>query len=542
MAAFDRSGEKWENGLTMDKNLSQLLASLRMARERAEARPEGELITVSETVSSAASVYETIRNTLEYDEEHLLRRNAIRRILKRRLGEVEHEKLAADLLKELIWAKYLPNKVVPEAAVQIVTGLLDKYQPLFISAGQSVKDSQRFRDWLFDVVSTEIEYTLAPPVADEALARFAYAELKTRLSWSSTVIPEADRDLQLYIAVHRAVLKSNLATLRFRVFSLFHQDWVGAAAGSQAVADVAAKLPQIIPMVESQIRHAGQDALFVLVRRHAVVFHVIRDVAESDPDAFHQAVAAHNTLELDGQLASAAGTRYARFRGRLANAVIRAVIFLFFTKMMLALIIEAPYERLVLKTTDWTPLLANIIFHPLLLGVIGLTTRIPEATNTEAIVREAHAFLGLGEDIGFTYKLRRPWSRGALGAVFNAIYAVMFLFTLGLIVTVLRAFDFNLLSIVFFVFFLSLVTFFGLKIRNTRRELMVVETRAGFLATLADILFLPLIRAGRWVALRVPRINVFLFFFDFIVEAPFKAAINMVEGWLAFLREKKEEI
>jgi hypothetical protein len=118
----------------------------------------------------------------------------------------------------------------------------------------------------------------------------------------------------------------------------------------------------------------------------------------------------------------------------------------------------------------------------------------------------------------------------------------MFLFTIGVISFLLHAVRFNWLSIVFFIFFLSLVTFFGLKIRNSRRELMVIETRTGFFGTITDILFLPMIRAGRWVALRAPRINVFLFFFDFIVEAPFKAAINLVEGWLAFLREKKEEI
>jgi hypothetical protein len=288
--------------------------------------------------------------------------------------------------------------------------------------------------------------------------------------------------------------------------------------------------------------HPGQDALYMLVRRHAIVFHVIRDVAEGDPRRFREMVEARDAHGLDGKLASAAGARYGRFRRRLRNSVVRAVLFLFLTKMFLALIIEAPYERLVLKTDDIRPLIVNILFHPLLLGTIGLSARIPESANTDAAIREAHAFLGMGEDVGFTFKMRRPWSRGALGAAFNAAYALTFLFTIGAIAFVLRAFHFNGMSIAFFIFFLSLVTFFGLKIRNSRRELMVVDSRVGIVGTLSDVLFLPMIRAGRWVALRAPRVNVFLFFFDFIVEAPFKAAINLIEGWLAFLREKKEEI
>ena len=526
----------------MDKSLEFLLGSIEKAHHLAETKPDGELLTVSETVSAAASVYETIRNSLEYDEEHLLRRNAIRRILKRKLGEVESAALAADLLRELIWARYLPNKTIPESKIPTIARMLAKYQPLFAVATHETKEGHRAHDWLLDVVSTEVEYAMSPPIIDEAVASFSYAQLKKRITWNSEVIGEEDRDLQLYIAVHRAVLKSNLATLRFRVFSLFHPDWTTPGGGSVASVRSPEELSRTIGQVERAIQHPGQDALYMIVRRHAIVFHVIRDVADEDPKKFAEMVAAGNAGEIDSRISQFASERYARFRARLRNAVVRAVLFLFLTKMALALVIEFPYERLVLKTTNMTPLLVNIVFHPTLLGIIGLTAKLPEAANTEAVIREAHAFLGIGDDVGLTYKMRRPWSRGTLGVVFNAIYAVMFLFTITVIASILHSFEFNGLSIVFFLFFLSLVTFFGLKIRNTRRELMVVEPRVGIVGTVADILFLPMIRAGRWVALRAPRINVFIFFFDFIVEAPFKAAISMVEGWLAFLREKKEEI
>jgi len=526
----------------MEKTLDFFLRALQNAKERAEEKPEGDLIAVSETVSAAASVYETIRNSLEYDEEHLLRRNAIRRILKRQLGEPDGNLISSVLLRELIWARYLPNRAVPESMIATVGAVVRKYDALFASVSAASAEDSRDRDWLLDLLSSEVEYVLTPPLADEALAGYAYAKLKERLTWSSAVIPEADRDLQLYIAVHRAMLKSNLATLRFRVFTLFHPEWAKADPGDESVARVAANVTNVIAQVERQIRHPGQDALYMLVRRHAIVFHVIRDVAEADPARFSSLVAAEETRELDHQLAASAEVRYGRFRRRLRNSVVRAVLFLFITKMLLALIIEAPYERLVIHSSDFRPLIVNILFHPLLLGTIGLSARLPEAANTEAAIREAHAFLGIGEDVAFTFKLRRPWARGALRTIFNAFYSVMFLFTIGVISFLLHAVRFNWLSIVFFIFFLSLVTFFGLKIRNSRRELMVIETRTGFFGTITDILFLPMIRAGRWVALRAPRINVFLFFFDFIVEAPFKAAINLVEGWLAFLREKKEEI
>jgi hypothetical protein len=140
------------------------------------------------------------------------------------------------------------------------------------------------------------------------------------------------------------------------------------------------------------------------------------------------------------------------------------------------------------------------------------------------------------------FKRRRPWERGALYWIFNGLYVLVLFVTLGLIIGVLRSFNFNVLSIFFFLFFLSLVAYFGLRIRNTKRELVVLESTRGFFGTLVDVLTLPIVRAGRWVALRAPRVNIFLFFFDFIIEAPFKAAIGIVESWLGFLREKREEI
>jgi hypothetical protein len=522
----------------MSAHLDGLLSALKRS-SAAKAEPNGDVISVSDTVSAAASVYESVRNTLEYDEEHLLRRNAIRRILKRRLSEADDASLSADVLRELIWARYLPNRAVPEARVADLSRVFAKYRPMFaaLSGGEG-----RHFDWLLDVLSTEIEYTIAPPIADEALASFAYQELRPRMVYASSLVAEADWDLQLYVAIHRTVLKSNAATLRFRLMTLYYPEWTKADAESPVVREIAIHLPTVIASVERQLTHPAADAMFRLVRRHAVVFHILRDVAQEDPDAFERAAVAHDADFFRGAIASAASARYDRFRTRLRRGVLRAVFFLLLTKFVLALLIELPYERLVLKSANWLPFAVNTLFHPILLGIIGLSVSIPEKRNTAKITEEALAVLRLGPDFRVTFKVRRPWAKGPIFVVFQVMYAAFFLLTVGLITVALRAIGFNGVSIGFFLFFLSLVTFYGLKIRMSRKELVIVEGKSGFFGPLADMLFLPIVRAGRWLALRAPRLNVFLFFFDFIVEAPFKATIRLIEGWLAFLREKREEI
>lgn len=527
----------------MDKALEHLLSTVvQMRRETEELEKVEDVIRVSETVSAAASVYETVRNTLEYDEEHLLRRNAIRRILKRRITDAPSADMAGKILKELIWARYLPNGHVPTYMIERVGKVLEKYKLLFGTLDPESKHGQEAHNWLLDVLSTEVEYVLGPPCIDEALASFAYQEIQKRFEWKHQSLTDEERDLQLFIAIHRSVLKSNQATLRYRVFTLYYRSWRKAQAGDAVVKEIAMNLRKVIDSVDAQIHHLAQDEIYRFVRRHAVVFRLLSDVAQDSPEAFASALLNQDIPTLDAAVTKAAEARYGSFRTKLTRTVLRAAFFLLLTKSILAVLIELPYELFVLQATDFFPLFVNILFPPMLLVLVGLSVRIPKSKNTTKVLEELHAILGVGDDFSLVFKRKRSWSHGTMWWIFNGLYVLILLLTIFLISWILSALHFNILSTFFFIFFVSVVAYFGLRIRNTQRELVVVDVSRGIMGTFADILFLPMIRAGRWVALRAPRVNVFLFFFDFIIEAPFKAAIDIVESWLHFLREKREEI
>ncbi len=526
----------------MDKALEHLLNTIVQTRHQAElSEKEEDVIKVSDTVSAAASVYETVRNTLEYDEEHLLRRNAIRRILKRCLVEGSQAHMAGTLVKELIWARYLPNDRVPTKVIEKVELILEKYSVLFGILESETSQGQQGYDWLLDVASVEMEYLLVPPSIDEALASFAYQELKRRVDWQTHSFPEADRDLQLYIAIHRSVLNSNPATLRYRLLTLYYPHWRKAKKDDLVVKEIMMHLPKVIDSIQKQIEHPAQEDVYRFIRRHAIIFHLLCDIARDNPETFTASLVSGDIDSIDVAITKAAQARYSLFRSRLTRTVMRAAFFLLLTKSILAFFVEYPYEVFMLQTTNFFPLTVNILFPPILLSLISLTIRIPKTQNTARILEELHAIFGTGDEFSIVFKRRRAWG-GALWWIFNGLYLLILVLMIWLIVSTLRTFHFNGLSIFFFIFFLSLVAYFGLRIRNTRRELVVIDMSRGMFGTLMDVLFLPIIRAGRWVALRAPRVNIFLFFFDFIIEAPFKAAIGIVESWLGFLREKREEI
>ncbi|MBI2551539.1 hypothetical protein HYV73_04355 [Candidatus Uhrbacteria bacterium] len=525
----------------MERLLKQLLEAVR--QPAIPVAPEGvPVLRVSDTVSKAVRTYEIVRNTLEYDDEHLLRRNAIRRILKRRLGEeLPLTERASSLLRELIWAQYLPNERIPETMVATIERVLAKYDKLVLKVQGMPRTGERL-SWVLDLWSSEIEYTIAPPLADEALASFAYTSLRSRVSWNSRLIPEGDRDLQLFVAIHRAMLKSNVATLRYRVLTLYHPTWAAAGPDDPVVSHVLERLEETAHLIESQLRHPGAESLFRLVRRTAFLFHVLRDFLADDALSAERLLEQGDVPVLDDALSKTMKRRYIRFHVRLRRAVLRAVLFLFMTKFVFALLIELPYETYILHTKDRNPLLVNILFHPLFLGLIGITVRIPEKRNTQVALSRLHAILGFGKDeFVLSYEAKARRHRRATIA-FDVLYILAFGITIALIVYALSHLHFTIVSTALFLFFLSLVTFFGLKIRHTRRDLLVVESSGGLLGSLIDVLFLPIIRLGRWIAMRAPRVNIFLFFLDMFIEAPIKSASALFEGWLSFLKEKKEEI
>ena len=103
--------------------LSKLTHALVFALKHAQQKkntPAGDTIAISRTVSELAVLYEKIRTAIEYREEHLLRRAAIERIIKRRLILNENGRgIAEYLVREILWAKYLPENSINTSQYKI---------------------------------------------------------------------------------------------------------------------------------------------------------------------------------------------------------------------------------------------------------------------------------------------------------------------------------------------------------------------------------------------------------------------------------------
>ncbi len=524
----------------MSESMLQLASALKESDD-VRAKEGEETIEVSLPARSAGTLYEKARSAIDYQEEHLLRRNAILRILRRYIGsDTPVQEIAEKLLKELVWAKHLPNKEVPTRLQEEVVPILEKYEPLLEEVDDfDGNDKEHAFKFVLDALSTEIEYAVTPPLGDEALVSYMYQEMMPRIEWDRNIIlTDEQKDLLTYIAIHRTLLKSNKATLRFRVLTLYYPDWPGAST-AERIEDVKTHLMHVIETVDSDIEHPVIEKLSMQLRRKAGVFHVLREAIDQDPEELPRLI--DDPGLMDRLIARTLKKRTAEFRKRLRRTVSRSIIFLLITKSIFALIIELPYELLVLDKIIYGPLAVNILFPPILLAVIALTIGIPERKNAKDYQEAVRALLVGTDHEHLNVRLKRStFSKWSI--FFNVIYALTYLIVYGGIAIILANLHFTWVSIMLFLFFLSLVAFFGIRVRFSTRDIIVSSTRRGIFGTIFDIFMIPVVRAGRWLSTNVAKINVFIYFFDFILEAPVKVAIQFFDSWMDYIREKREEI
>src|SRR3989338_8262781 len=87
---------------------------------------------VDEAASAVATFYEKLRGIVDWKEEHLLRKGAIERILRRRvLMSEEFDTLAERIVMELIRGGHFPNDVIQDSKIPAIQRSIDKYIFLF---------------------------------------------------------------------------------------------------------------------------------------------------------------------------------------------------------------------------------------------------------------------------------------------------------------------------------------------------------------------------------------------------------------------------
>lgn len=552
------------------KKLFQVIYSEKNKKEEIE--EDTPKIKVSTLISRVAFFYEKVRNAVDYEEEHLLRKNAIARILRRQIviegavKETDSTKITDHLLVELIRGSYLPNNKIPETKIPEIAALLEKYIRLKnkisakINSELSLKtDINKAKDligeknklvhWLLNLAACEIEENLAPNPIKQTIVDNLFSVLHKNVKLPADLPYENDLEIQIYLSIGRTFSKFDEDMLSFILFKYYNPDWLAvsseagvAVAGDDLINEIASHVLSLRDKISAQLAHPLIKQLDRIVRVYALYFSILSETIENDP------AKVYNELQKSEKgfialIRKVCNSKYLKAKSRLWRAALRGIIYIFLTKSIFVVLIEVPAIRFFNEPINPVSLAINIAFPAVLLFIIVFFTRTPREDNTDKIVSGIKEIAFAGSEKKQPIMLRRPSRRNWLkDGIFHLIYAASFCFSVWVVIWALNKIHFNWVSITIFLFFLAFVSFFSVLTTRGVKELIIVERRENIFTFLLDLFYMPIILVGRWLSGEFAKINIFIFLFDFIIEAPFKVLVEIAEDWTKYVRERRDNM
>lgn len=522
MATLNDAGQRLLSGLLHANHLED-------ARRREHAHAEK--INVVGAGGAVTAAYEQLRKAAENTEEHLLLQNAIRRFYKQ-LFVMRDEKLVRtsgnELAIELTFAGYVPNDSLTKQQVDRISQVArEHYETYEIFQKRRNVSADTSTSWILDTLAGTVALIISPQPRDNAFVDDAYAYFENIIQNEYVSAKDVTADeygVILFVAIHRALLKSDTATIRAALFERYR---VSVTDIDQYIA----YNKQIDRLLASPL----SDQLFHIIDRHGAPMRIIRQMIEDNPET-PQLLPRHDAfLEAYEQQVNKS---YGTIITRINRAIIRSVMFLVITKFLIGIAIEVPYDLWTRGQIMWQPLLINLFFPPLYMIALRLTLTLPGYANTTALVDHADRML-YGKSVALARKqlVGRRYS-----PVFSGVYILLSLAIFAFVTWVLLLLGFSIVHIIIFFVFVSAASFLGFRLSRLVRELEVVRPTSNGLTFIRDVIYLPFVVVGQWMSDKYARMNIVTLILDMVIELPLKTILRLIRQWGAFIDDRKDQI
>ncbi|MDO8664118.1 MAG: hypothetical protein Q7K44_00990, partial [Candidatus Liptonbacteria bacterium] len=410
------------------------------------------------------AAYEKLRYLIDYKDERHIRRSAIERIIKRKILLEGGEGIGLSLIQELVAGRYLPNNAISDRAAIDVELIILKYKKLQNALPGNFRDDQHSRKILIRLIGSEIEAFFYPNNEDDFVAEAFYETVKDSIKIEELISYEALK-MQVLIACHRSLFNTDDETLFYKLWlKCLPADWE-TLENESTIRGIGEKSPEIWHGIQSALTNPLSFKLLSKLYDYAIYFSVIREVV--------RAYGAESERILSDNASLGQFTRqfleknYKEQYKKARSSAIRAVFYIFLTKMLLALALEVPYQVYFLDNVEYAPIATNVIFHPMLLLFITVSVRPLGEKNTNAIIAGVEGML-TGEGI----KIIKVKVKGGgfFNSIFLVLYSILFLIVFGAIVFTLQELNWSFVSISLFLGFLTLISYFALRIRHSANK------------------------------------------------------------------------
>ncbi len=522
MDTLNTIGKQFASALSRAQAHSDELVRHRAKQEKVHVVGAGRTLTAA---------YEQLRNAAEYTEEELLLQRAIRRFYRRLFMSRDEKRIARsgeELTTELTLAGYIPNDYLAVQTVDQMSRLAASYYKANQHIVRSSSTQPMAEEWTTALLAVEVEALISDHGKQAVFAQFAYEHFLSSIDkdalFSGKKAP-ADYEVALLVAVYRALLKVDNATIRRILLHRYRQR-----------PDAIEHFIQANKQIDSLVDSPTVDSLVRVVNRRGaplrVLWRMVNDM-EDLPMLITKRDQFLNSFEEQIK------TEYSQMNRRINNGIVKSVIFLIITKFIIGIGVEVPYDYVVHGGILWLPLIVNLLFPPFYMILLRLTLTLPGQANTRALTDRIDSLL---YESPHSVVLSSRDQQSQYTSTFNAIYGFLMIALFGLVAWGLWLLGFSLLHLAIFFVFLSTASFLGFRLSRMIREIEAVDAQQNGLTLLRDFLYLPFVVVGRWMSEKYARINVVALVLDMLIELPMKTVIRLVQQWGIFISSKKDEL
>jgi len=532
----------------LSETTKRLIARYKFAQEELIPSKDVPTIHVDEVAQKIAAFYEKIRTIVDWKEEHLIRRSAIIRKLKRKFLNLELKNfsetadVAESLILELIRGGHFPNDKIKETKIKDVQQIIAKY--VFILKNNPEGGGINFYNWLIEVCACEIEETLAPSIKEMALIEYMFEEMKQKIRVSekvfeSDLLKKEDVDIQIYIAVCLSLFKLDKPMISYNLLKYKYPNW--QSADQQLILKVSQEIFSLWQEINKHLTNPLLNKFYSVCEKYDTPYLLIGDIlsggniAEIEKDIL-------NPTTLEVLIRNAYLKRLSTLKSRISRAALYSTISIFVTKILTLILLIVLIERALGEEINFLLLSMDVLIPTMLMFLIVASVKKPSKKNLNIVTMETMK-IAYKKDEKDVYEIKIKRQKGFFTKiVLSLVYALSALITFGLIYYVLDYFGFTLTSIIIDIIFIALIMFTGTAVSKRAQELTMEEEKEGFLSFISDIFFLPIQGFGRWLSNKWKRYNAIAAIFNALIDMPFLVFVDFLEKWRYFIKDKKEEI
>src|SRR3989344_5914348 len=507
-------------------------------------------VHVDEVASKVASFYEQIRTIIDWKEEHLMRRAAVIRKLKRRFLDLElnnfSKEFAELLVLELVRGGYFANDRIEETKIKEVQKSIDKYVFILKNSPENKKNKVvvDFYNKLLEIAACEIEETLAPSIKEMALIDYMFTQMQERIKINENVyqansLRKEEVDIQIYIAVQQSLFKLDNPIISYNILKYKYSQWDDPS--EEELLKIAQNIYKILGDMDYELSHPLGKKFYNICEKYDTPYLLLGDILIKD-NIEEVSKKIQEPPLLEEMIKKAYSKRLTELKTKIRRAAIYSTASIFITKILSLLILEVILAKIFSGHLNIVSLIADIMVPTLLMAILITTIKRPSSKNLNLAVLETMKIVYQKEKTD-TYEVKLSRKRSAVTRLtLSLIYLMGSAITLGFIYWVFNYFGFPLSSIIINMIFIALVLFTGTAIRTRSRELSIEEESAGILGFISDVLLLPITSLGRWMMNKWKQYNAIVLFFNILIDMPFSAFIEFLERWRYFIKERKEDM